>query len=66
MTAIPAISKDYQRLIFGGLAFVGAFFFGVLSATVPSTSAIAGDLAKIFALGFVSALCFYFGARGQT
>ena len=66
MTVIPPIPKEYQRLIFGSLAFAGAAFFGVLSTTVPSASVITGDLAKIFAVGFVSALCFYFGARGQT
>jgi len=64
--AIKTIDPSDQRVIFGLCGFSGAVFFGFLAVTVPSTSAIAGDLAKIFAVGFVSALSFYFGARGQT
>jgi hypothetical protein len=66
MTVIPPIPKEYQRLIFGGLAFAGSVFFGILSVAVPSAAAFASDLAKIFAVGFVTSLAFYFGARGQT
>lgn len=64
--AIKTVDPSDQRVIFGLCAFAGSVFFGLLSTTVPSASAIAGDLAKIFGVGFVSALSFYFGARGQT
>jgi hypothetical protein len=66
MTVIPPIPKEYQRLIFAALAFIGAGFFGVLAITVPSSALLSGDLAKIFAIGFIGYGAFYFGARGQT
>jgi hypothetical protein len=66
MGVIPPIPQDYQRLIFGGLAFTGTMISMGVAATVPALALLAGDLAKIFAVGFVSSLAFYFGARGQT
>ena len=66
MTAIPPIPKEYQRLIFATLAFIGAALFGILGITIPSSASFSGDLAKIFAVGFVGFGAYYFGARGQT
>lgn len=60
------ISKTDQRVIFGLCAFSGAVFFGLLGVAVPTASAVTSDLAKIFAVGFISSLAYYFGARGQT
>jgi hypothetical protein len=66
MTTIPPIPREYQRLIFAGLAFAGTVFFGILSVAVPSSASFAGDVAKIFAVGFIGFGSYYFGARGQT
>jgi len=65
MTLLPPIPKEYQRLIFGALAVVASMISLFVAVTVPSASALAGDMAKIFGVGFVSALSFYFGSRGH-
>ena len=61
MGVIPPIPREYQRLIFAGLAFAGATFFGTLAIAVPSSASLAGDLAKIFSVGFVG-----FGEIGRA
>jgi len=57
------ISRDDQRVLFGCLTFAGAAFFGFIA--VVAESPLAGDIAKIFAVGFVGAISYYFGSKAK-
>lgn len=63
MTYPVNVSQDDQRVLFGVLTFTGSVFFGLVA--VVANSSLAGDLAKIFGVGFVSALAYYFGSKAK-